>query len=63
MRSCEFWGAFCDVVDRPDWIDRAFDPSLRPELDALFAERSRDEWSYDATIALLRVSSFTGMMH
>ena len=40
----KFWGAFCEVVERPDWLARAFDPSLRPELDALFAERSRDEW-------------------
>jgi alpha-methylacyl-CoA racemase len=40
----KFWSAFCDVVDHEDWQGRAFDPSLRPEVAALFLERSRDEW-------------------
>ncbi|MGE0707153.1 MAG: CaiB/BaiF CoA transferase family protein [Planctomycetota bacterium] len=40
----KFWDAFCEVVSREDWLPRAFDPTLRPELDALFAERDRDEW-------------------
>lgn len=40
----KFWFAFCEIVERDAWRGRAFDPSLRPELDALFAERTRDEW-------------------
>lgn len=40
----KFWAVFCDLVDRPDWLDRQLDPALRAELDALFATRPRDAW-------------------
>jgi crotonobetainyl-CoA:carnitine CoA-transferase CaiB-like acyl-CoA transferase len=41
----KFWLRFCEAVGRTDWSSRAFDRSLVPELDALFAARSRDEWA------------------
>jgi crotonobetainyl-CoA:carnitine CoA-transferase CaiB-like acyl-CoA transferase len=40
----KFWQHFCQAVARPDWLDRAFDVALAPELDALFATRTREEW-------------------
>lgn len=40
----KFWARFCDVVGRPEWVARQFDPSLRDEVAGLFAERTRDEW-------------------
>jgi alpha-methylacyl-CoA racemase len=46
-----FWRAFCEALDRPDLIDRhlSTDPdvraALRAELDAVFAGRTREEWT------------------
>ena len=40
----KFWKKFCSAVERPAWEDRAFDRALTQEVDALFSERSRDEW-------------------
>ena len=40
----KFWSAFCAAVERPDWASRGFDPSLAPEVDALFRSATRDEW-------------------
>lgn len=45
----KFWQRFCTAVGRPEWADRALDPSLVPEIDALFGSRTRQEWD-----ALLR---------
>jgi len=39
-----FWQAFCEAVGRPEWIPRAFDPALIPEVAALFRSRTRREW-------------------
>ncbi|MFN3928538.1 MAG: CaiB/BaiF CoA transferase family protein [Thermoflexus sp.] len=39
-----FWQAFCEAVGRPEWIPRAFDPHLIPEVAALFQSRTRQEW-------------------
>ncbi len=39
-----FWQAFCEAVGRPEWIPRAFDPALIPEVAALFQSRTRQEW-------------------
>jgi alpha-methylacyl-CoA racemase len=47
----QFWTAFCEAVDRPDLADKHMttDPAeleaLREELEALFAERTREEWA------------------
>ncbi len=40
----KFWRAFCEAVEQPDWLPRAFDPTLCDAVAALFATRSRDEW-------------------
>lgn len=45
----KFWRAFCEAVDRPDWIARQADPmpqeSLAAELAALFANHDLAHWS------------------
>jgi crotonobetainyl-CoA:carnitine CoA-transferase CaiB-like acyl-CoA transferase len=41
----KFWLRFCEAVGRAEWASRAFDLTLVPELDALFATRTRDEWA------------------
>jgi len=40
----KFWERFCAAISRPDWTDRGFDPALAPEVDALFAQHTREEW-------------------
>jgi alpha-methylacyl-CoA racemase len=40
----KFWQRFCEAVERRAWADRGFDRSLAPEVDALFATRTREEW-------------------
>jgi len=40
----KFWLAFCQRVARPEWFKRQFDPALKAEVAALFAERTRSEW-------------------
>jgi len=39
----KFWRNLCDLLDRPDLLDRAFDAEL-PELAALFRTRTQREW-------------------
>jgi crotonobetainyl-CoA:carnitine CoA-transferase CaiB-like acyl-CoA transferase len=39
-----FWLAFCQRVERADWIARQFDPALIAEIAALFRTRPRAEW-------------------
>lgn len=39
----KFWRNLCNLLDRPDLIDRAFDPRL-PELAELFRSRTLREW-------------------
>jgi crotonobetainyl-CoA:carnitine CoA-transferase CaiB-like acyl-CoA transferase len=39
----KFWRTLCGLLDRPDLIDRAFDPSL-PALAELFRSRTQREW-------------------
>ena len=53
----KFWQRFCEAVSRPDWMDRAMDPSLSPEVDACFAARTREEWD-----AALRKADCCGEM-
>lgn len=38
-----FWQNLCDLLDRPDLIDRAFEPRL-PELAELFRTRTQRAW-------------------
>ena len=39
----KFWLNLCRLLDRPDFIDRAFDPQL-PELAELFRTRTQGDW-------------------
>ena len=41
----KFWAAFCAGVERPDLVERHTDPSVAPELEAIFATRTRAEWA------------------
>ena len=43
----KFWKTFCIGVEREDLLERAFDPpgsEAHRALEAIFAERTRDEW-------------------
>jgi alpha-methylacyl-CoA racemase len=43
----KFWGAWCSGVERPDLIERQFDPvgsEAHREVEAVFAARTRAEW-------------------
>jgi crotonobetainyl-CoA:carnitine CoA-transferase CaiB-like acyl-CoA transferase len=39
----KFWRRLCELVERPELVERAFEPEL-PELDALFRTRTLREW-------------------
>jgi len=39
----KFWRRLCELLQRPDLVDRAFEPWL-PELEALFRTRTLAEW-------------------
>ena len=41
----KFWKICCTVLQRPDWVARQWDASLRSELATLFATRNRDDWA------------------
>jgi alpha-methylacyl-CoA racemase len=53
----KFWQRFCDAVGRSQWADRAMDPALVPDADALFGTRTREEWD-----AALRKADCCGEM-
>jgi crotonobetainyl-CoA:carnitine CoA-transferase CaiB-like acyl-CoA transferase len=38
-----FWRNLCELLERPDLVDRQFEPEL-PELDALFRTRTLADW-------------------
>jgi alpha-methylacyl-CoA racemase len=42
----KFWAAFCEAVNRFDWVARGFDPGLRPEVQALFASQPLAYWAH-----------------
>jgi len=41
----KFWHLCCGVLERPTWVARQFDPTLRAEMAELFACQPRDEWA------------------
>src|SRR5205085_847058 len=41
----KFWQRFCAAVERPAWEARQFDRDASAEVDALFATRTREEWT------------------
>ena len=42
----KFWRNLCEALERPDWVDRrrSEPAAVAAEMDARFAERTRDEW-------------------
>jgi alpha-methylacyl-CoA racemase len=40
----KFWASFCAAVGKPEWEPRGLDAALAPEVDALFAAATREEW-------------------
>jgi crotonobetainyl-CoA:carnitine CoA-transferase CaiB-like acyl-CoA transferase len=41
----KFWKTCCQVLGRPEWVVRQWDPALRGDMATLFLARSRDEWA------------------
>jgi len=41
----KFWQVCCATLQRPEWVARQWDATLRADLAALFATRSRDDWA------------------
>jgi len=39
-----FWGDFCKTIGRVDLIERQFDRTLEPEVEAIFKQKTRAEW-------------------
>lgn len=39
-----FWSEFCRVTNRNDLLSRQFDRSIRHEIEAIFHQRTREEW-------------------
>ena len=40
----KFWLRLCELVERPDLVERHYDPTAAEELSAVFATRSLAEW-------------------
>lgn len=41
----KFWKLCCEVLQRPEWVRRQWDASLKDEMACLFATQSRDAWA------------------
>lgn len=41
----EFWREVCTVLDRPDLVERGWDPTCRAEVEEVIAQRPRGEWA------------------
>ncbi len=57
----KFWKAFCDVVERPDWVTRTGDAELRAQVAELIRTRTRDAWEElfreaDACVEVVRTA-------
>ncbi len=60
-----FWGEFCRVLGKPEWIQRQYEQELRLELVALFRSRPLEHWSslFEGTdVCLEPVNSFEEML-
>lgn len=60
-----FWGNFCTTLGREDLIARQFDPELKPELEVIFRQRTREEWVQlftDRDVCLEPVNSFDELL-
>jgi len=40
----DFWREFCHAIERDDLIDRQFDPSAIPDVEATLRSRSQQDW-------------------
>lgn len=40
----KFWMGFCQLVGKADWMNKIFNATLKPEVEALFLTKTRDEW-------------------
>jgi len=40
----KFWAVFCDVIERPDLVERRMDPEARVDVGETLRLRPRDEW-------------------
>jgi crotonobetainyl-CoA:carnitine CoA-transferase CaiB-like acyl-CoA transferase len=40
----KFWLRLCELIDRPDLVERHYDPSAAEELSSVFATRTLAEW-------------------
>lgn len=41
----KFWQKFCELVDKPEWINRLFEDELKAEVQALIASQPRPFWT------------------
>ena len=41
----KFWQLCCATLEKPEWVKRQWDASLRDEMAAVFATRPRDDWA------------------
>ena len=51
--EAKFWKAFCEGVERPDLVEKQFEPvgsDVHREVEAIFAARTRDQWEEFATV-------------
>ena len=51
--EAKFWARFCELVSRPDLLDRHFGVELRAEIQQIIATRTRQEWLELAAAHLL----------
>ena len=42
--EARFWSKFCEIIGREDMVSRQWDLSLVPEVEAIFKQRTLDEW-------------------
>ena len=45
--EAKFWREFCAVADQLPWIERQFDTTLVPEVEALVRQRTAEDWVRD----------------
>ena len=59
----KFWRAFCDLVERPDLVERQFDegPGMSAEMETLFADRTRGAWEELASTADVMLEPVLGL--
>lgn len=41
----KFWQKFCELVEKPEWVNRLFEEELKKEVQALFESQLRTYWT------------------